>query len=421
MADVLDYQCQHFLRKAIDELPTEQRNQLKSIRLCGQSVMKHLNRVYLIVNERGDVRYHGHTTCKNPFACPVCSARMMEKYRSKVAAAIDVLYKEYFGFMFTLTIPHWSFMTCRETMDILRDTWKYFRMSSFKGRSHGHVFHEFKSDVTIAHHVKVMEHTWGKNGWHPHYHGIMWTPRGNEGRVLDWEKKLSEFWIKAAKRVTLKYWKKNNLHQKVLLKGETYEQLIDRMYKLSDDCQVGLLFSKDKEGNLREVHTGDYICGWGADNEVTGNIGRKASKNGHYTPYQLLLNIDKPEFRKLYIDFCLAVTQKPVVHRVDFSQTGLVKMIEAYQKENGYETEVILKKAPEKSATNWKVLAFFDATQWYELSQMDRWEPVFAEILLVATQRRECLLEFIDSLLPGYSFAYDTLCEIFERDINHTA
>lgn len=424
--NVLDYQAQHHLRRFIRKLPMERQKQLKSLLYCGQSVNKTVGGVYLIASDKGEVRYHGHNYCKNTFCCPTCTAIMMQKYRAKIASAIDMLYKDNFGFMFTLTIPHWKFMSCRETMEILRNTWNYFRKKSFN--KEWHPYQLFDKEVPIVHHVKVLEHTWGKeNGWHPHYHGIMWTPRGKEHRVLDWEERLDKFWIKTAKRETLKYWKKYQLHQKVLEKGETYEQLVERMYDLSKSARdgkivQGLVFSRDSRGQLREVHTGDYLCGWGADNEVTGNIGRKASHNGHYTPYQILLEAQtNPEMEKLYMEFCLDVTKKPVFHRVDFSQTGLCAMIKEWRKTNPIRSDILQKKigGVEDDSKNWKVLAFFSAEDWYELSCQDREQPILASILYVAKCRREILLEFLQHLLPSFSFTRDSNCQRIENELNH--
>jgi len=428
MSDVLDYQSQHYLRNAIRKLSDEKQKQLTSLLLCGQSVNSLIGGVYLLANSKGDVRYHGHTHCKNPFCCPTCSALIMEQYRAKIGLAIEMLYKEHFGFSFTLTIPHWKFMSCRETMEILNESWKYFRLKSFK-RSHGHVYHEFSKVVPIVHHVRAMEHTWGKeNGWHPHFHGIMWTLRGKEHNVLDWEERLDNFWLRIAKQKTLKYWKKHGLHKNVLKEGESYEELIERLYDRSararDYKEVqGLHFSRDKNGRLAEAKSGAYICGWGADNEVTGNIQRKASHNGHYTPYQILLEAPtNPDMERLYIQFCLDVTKKPVMHRVHFSTTGINGMIKEYRKTHPTESCVLQKKIRdgEKSA-DWKVIAFFDDIDWYELCYLDREAPILANILYIAKQRREILLEYLQKLLPSYSFTHNHFCQQIEEQFNGVA
>ena len=427
MADVLDYQSQHYLRKFIRKLNGHQVEQLRNILKCGQSVSPAVGGVYLLANDNGAVKYHGHTHCKNPFCCPTCTALIMEQYRAKISSAIKLLHDDYFGFMFTLTIPHWSFMSCRETMEILNESWRYFRRKNLQ-RGHGHVFDEFNKVVPIAHHVRVMEHTWGKaNGWHPHFHGIMWTKRGKEHNVLDWEQRLDAFWLKTAKRKMIQYWKKHKLHQQVLLKGETYEQLADRMYSQSNYARdnkyvQGLVFSRDSNGRLKQVSTGDYICGWGADNEVTGNINRKASHNGHYTPYQILLEAQSnPAMEKLYIDFCLAVTQKPVMHRVHFSVTGINAMIKEWNKTHPVTSGVMQKKIQDGSLRSWKVIAFFSVVDWYELSILDREQPVFSNILYVARHRREILLEYIHKLLPSFSFERQWHWQKIEDELNHVA
>lgn len=414
MADILDYHLQHYLRRFIGRLPKQQQDELKTLRLCGKSIRRNRDAIYLLASDNGHSRFYGHTTCKNPFACPVCSAKMMEHYRSRIATAIAILHADYFGFMGSFTIPHLHFMSCRETMDILRDTWTYFRMT-FK-RKHGHIFHEWKKATNLAHHVKVMEHTWSKYaGWHPHYHMLFWVPRGKEQEAGKWEEQLNEFWLDIAKRKTLQYWQKRNLHSFLLDKGGTYEAVLDRMFK-ANGSQKGIHFSRDEAGNLREIDSSDYLCGWGADSELTGNVRKEASHKGHMTPYQVL-NAAKtdPYMEKIYIDFCLATR---TVHRVDFSQTGLVKMIVAYQKEHGKQSEILQKKRQEDGAPiQWRIVAYFDKLQWYELCCLDRNAPVFENILFLAKNHIYLLGDYLSSLNiypEKVPHDFDEVCELFK-------
>lgn len=414
MADILDYHLQHYLRRFIGRLPKQQQDELKTLRLCGKSKRNNRDAIYLLASDKGHSRFYGHTTCKNPFACPVCSAKMMEHYRSRIATAIAILHADYFGFMGSFTIPHLHFMSCKETMDILRDTWTYFRMT-FK-RKHGHIFHEWKKATNLAHHVKVMEHTWSKRaGWHPHYHMLFWVPRGKEQEAGKWEEQLNEFWLDIAKRKTLQYWKKNNLHSFLLEKGGSYEAVLGRMFKASD-LQKGVHFSRDEAGNLREVDSSDYLCGWGADSELTGNVRKEASHSGHMTPYQIL-NAAKTDsyMEKIYIDFCLATR---TVHRVDFSQTGLVKMIVAYEKEHGKQSDILQKKRQEDGEPiQWRVVAYFDKLQWYELCCLDRNAPVFENILFLARNHIYLLGDYLSSLNiypEKVPHDFDEVCELFK-------
>jgi len=387
MSNILDYHLQHSFRRMLSRLPEENQAQVKSMRLCNVSLNPHRDAVYLLVSNKGDAKFYGHTTCKNPFACPVCSAKMMEHYRSKIAAAIEALRDEWFGFMVTFAIPHIDLMSCRETMDILQETWKYFRQKYYD-RSHGHKFDEFRKATGLLHYVKVMEHTWGKkHGWHPHFHCIFWVPRGNEEIASEREKELCDFWEHCARRITLKYWQKHKLHPEVIKFEGEYGRLLDRMY-LRNTFHKGVFFSRNKDGSLREVQSAYYLTGWSADKELTGNIRKESSYShmGHMTPYQILTKADTdPEMEKLYMEFTLAVTKRPYVHRVHFSITGINKIIKDWQKEHGKKSAIIQKKSQEDGTpTRWHIVAFFDKIDWYELSCLNRTSPVLSNILYYA-------------------------------------
>lgn len=406
MSEILDYQAQHHLRSYIRKAGLHK--ELKNLLYCGQSITPRTGVVYVMADDEGHAHFHGAAFCKNPFCCPVCSAKMMEKYRERIAAAIKIMKPTHFGMLVTFALPHMGFMTWRETMDILYEAHTYFRKRSFT-RSHGHDMHEFHKLYPVEHNVKVSEFTWSKkNGAHPHFHCIWWIPRDkfDNKAILDWELRLDAFWLKTTKRITLAYWKKNNLHQDILCEGETLERLLERLYNNSRNAQergdnYGLYFSKDKDGNLLEAENGDYIAGWGADNELTGNYQKKASHEGHMTPYQILLAAqhDK-ELRQVYLDYCLAVTRKPVHHRVRFSFTGISKLIDAYLKEERVrESERLEKKS------SWEVVTYFDEEQWYTLCDLDDlYAPILSNILWFAAYRRDLLVDYLRSLGVQYNF-----------------
>lgn len=416
MNDVLDYQAQHYLRSFIRDLPYEERKQLHNVSLCNQHVSRATGGdVYVLVNEElKRSRYYGLMRCKNTWCCPVCTALEMEKYRKYINAAIEMLCKTHFGFMVTLTIPHFKFMGWRETMDILYDTWKYFRLKSFN-RDHGHVFHQFNQEVPTENWVRVGEFTWSeKNGAHPHFHCIWWTPRGNEGKVLDWESRLNDFWLKQARRIAIKYWRKHKLHEDLLNQGawQTYEQLADTVFQsLKNNEQErgrswneAVHFSRDANGNLLEAKTGDYISGWGADNEVTGNCRKEASHSGHLTPYQILIKAQTDSrFRAIYMEFCLAVTRKPVHHRVNFSKNKLFARVKEWLKNQPKEESDRLEK---KSVNKWAVVCYFSEEQWYDILDLEDMtgSPITSNILYLASQSKEILLEYLDGMKIGYQF-----------------
>ena len=394
MNDVLDYQAQHHLRQMIRRLPVADRYQLRNISSCGQKIIKRVgavNGVYLM-SDGEHSKFIGQAHCDNPFCCPICSAKVMEKYRSEIASAIDMFAsKGYVGFMVTFTIPHLKFMKCRETTDILYDTWTYCRSTakSTSNRTHGYnAFREFLSDLDIKHYVRVCEYTYSdKNGWHPHFHCLFWTKACNKDKVLDYEKKLGEFWFKQAERVTLKYWNANKLH-------EDREIMCKRLFDFSRGINNGVTISKKKDGTLMEAESSSYLTGWTADKEVTGNFKRKASHDGHYTPYQILLMAyNDKHWENVYMDFCLSVTRKPVHHRLNFSKTGVRAMIKEYRKTEGYKSSMLVKKT-----TSWETVAFFDEKSWLELLCLNESAPVLSNILFLAISHRELLYEYLENL-----------------------
>lgn len=411
---ILDYQLQHYLRRFIKKLPLEGRQQLKTVSLCGISTNFNTDAVYLLASNKGEAKIHGTTRCKNPFVCPVCSAKEMEWHRANIQSAIELLHKDYFGFMVSFAIPHVGIMGCREVIDILYETWSYFNRRTMS-RSHGHVYHELNKVAPIKHHVRVCEQTWGhKHGWHHHFHCIFWVKRGDEAVVSEWEDKLNQFWLRCARTRTLKYWQKHKLHDNVLQIDGSFDKLLDRMYK-EKTHHKGVVFSRNPDGSLSEVDSAEYISGWGADRELTGNYRKEASHEGHFTPYQILMEArTNPEYEKLYMEFCLAMTKKPVHHRVDFSQTGLRKLVNEWQKVHGKDLLLHQKKSQEVGTpTRWYVVACFDKSQWYELCCLDREAPVISNIMFLAAKYTYLLGNYLDSL--GIELLYDGIPRMYDE------
>lgn len=431
---IIDYHLQHVLRRLIDNEPSETRHQLRNIAKCGQKLIPpgvgSLPVVAVLRSSENQSTLFGHVHCKNPFCCPACSAKIMEGYRAQIASALDMQeHNGEWGFMATFTIPHLKFMSCRETTDILYQTWKYFRARSNNGHKNTtwqHPYFKFAQETGVDSWVRVCEYTYGElNGWHPHFHCIFWIPKDNFGKVLDYEEDLCKFWIAQARRITIKYWKANKLHEE-----QDLEKLADRVFAKADEWQGALKFSRDGNGKLLKATSANYTTGWTADREVTGNRRKEASHENHFTPYQIL---EKAEFHKhwarVYIDFCLAVTRKPVHHRLNFSKNGICKKIAEWQKTHDVESTSQVKK------NTWETVTFFYADDWYEIYSKNRHAPVIANILYLAQnpEHEQLLFDYIKSLgippkrrspefKPGWKVA-DTIADMFSHKLfeNHVA
>lgn len=397
MQDVLDERLHHFLRAEIRKLPINQQMQLKNLKMCGTTVMHGQigvqPAVFLLRNNRNEAKFFGQNTCKNPWACPHCASIRMAKYGKEVGAAIDALWETHAAFMVTFTIPHLRYQSCREVTDILYLTWHDFFANAFADRGRAHtILNKFIIQHEIKHYVRCAEYTYGKNGWHPHFHVLFFTPlKYANDEILQWQNELNQRWLTCAKRVAEKYWQKNNMYTE----GQSLKQRLDMLFVWSGDKNPALKISTTQDNHFLRANSSDYICGWGSDKELTGNRQKIASNPEHLTPYQILsaaADGDK-NMRDLYIEFALQVTRKPVHHRVNFSKTGLKAIIQQHLNSVGY------KEFMKKKQAEWELVCWFTQQQWQELSLKDTHAPVFSNILyLAAINKKDLLIDYLASL-----------------------
>lgn len=342
--------------------------------------------VFLVRNEK-NARFAGVITCKSSWLCPVCSARMMAKYSTEIGIAIDALAQPKYNqtaFMITFTIPHSRNMSAYETTEILYNTWKNFVVhGNKKANSKYYVkvdgkktmkvsdkkttdpFSMFCEEFNCKHRVRVGEYTYGEHGWHPHFHCLFWVDNDKFKYVKDWQATLEKRWLELAKRNTLKMW--NKLYPD---KREKNELRLDFMYGNLDKGSHSCFISVDKTGEVIRQKSSMYICGWGADKELTGNVQNKASAEGHFTPRQLLEKYCEGDEKsgKLYLEYCRATRRKKHA-RINFStRSGIKKIIAEYRKTKEY-AEVMKKKATDEAKANgiWKMVCWFKSEQWRDI------------------------------------------------------
>lgn len=373
---------------------------MRSTLYCGSKVLKagagYEPGVFVIANNE-TAKFWGTTTCKNAWICPVCSARMMSKYAAEIACAIDALKERgQVAFMITFTVPHTSGMTCEETTEILFDTFHDFHIRgnhNLKTRwNNKDPFATFCEEFNCKHRIRVGEYTWGAHGWHPHFHCLFFVDKDKLQRVKDWSDKLNERWLTIAKRRTVKIWCK--LYPKK--SKETHQKRADIMYNKADKVgSKGAYISVDELGNVIEQKSSQYICGWGADRELTGNYKAKATNEGHMTPYQILEKAFEEKHTKgaeaadkwlnLYMEFARAIKRKQH-KRISFgARTGLRQIIAQHKNTVGYR-EIIKKKYMEQVAkvSTWKMVCWFSESQWLKICLLDRKYDVKFWILKLA-------------------------------------
>jgi len=235
--------------------------------------------------EHKTTSYSGLQTCGSVWACPVCSAKIAERRRVEIMAAMAA-HKAVDGCvnLLTLTAPH-------QRTDVLRDL--LYKQSEalkflFKDRSVKNIF----AEMGVIGQIRALEVTHGRksdhnNGWHPHYHFLLFCGSGvdlarfDAPQMMDWATRLYLRWASCCERAGLgtpsfahglklddgskaaKYVSKWGLedemtkgHTKKALHGETPFDFLRAYLEDPNDKQAGALFKEFAETfkGKRQLH-----------------------------------------------------------------------------------------------------------------------------------------------------------------------
>jgi hypothetical protein len=189
--------------------------------------------------------YHGLQVCAMPWTCPVCATKISERRRQEVAKAMQQA--EVLGvkvFLVTLTVPHGLGDDAGQIVDKMTKAWT----SLWQGRRGV----ELRNSLGLFGHIRALEVTHGANGFHPHFHALMFY-HPDQTNFNAWGR-LAYAWQKAA------------------VKAGLPSPSIERGCQVDDGSQAAQYVAKGV---------------WGLESEVTkGHI--KKGKRGSRTPFDLL-------------------------------------------------------------------------------------------------------------------------------------
>lgn len=196
--------------------------------------------------------YGGLMVCGSVWTCPVCASKITEKRRSELAQALEAV-KENGGsaLLLTLTVPHYAHHRVETVLGGLTDA--YRRMTNRAG------FGRFTSAVGCFGRVRTLEVTYGPNGWHPHFHVLLFTDKPTSKRSLAaWSADLLKQWQSACVKSGLPMPNSHGL-------------------SLDDGSRAAAYASK-----------------WGMDHEMTKGHLKTGKTNDHLSPFALLdLHLDR--------------------------------------------------------------------------------------------------------------------------------
>ena len=207
-------------------------------------------------HEHKTAHYGGLQTCASVWACPVCAAKIAERRRAEVLGAM-LVHQSGGGnvHMLTLTVPHQRGDDLAQLLERQAQALKRFA----DDRQVKAVY----TEMGYIGQIRALEVTHGRrsprnNGWHPHYHLLLFTGSGvdlgafSPVNMNDWRARLYLVWARVCELSGL---------------GRP-------------SYQHGLKLDKGDKAS-------DYISKWGLEHELTlGHI--KKGKTGNETPFDLL-------------------------------------------------------------------------------------------------------------------------------------
>lgn len=228
----------------------------------------------------GDVRVHrrsdSHTyysglmACGSVWSCPICAARVAERRRVELIAAIaawralggDVL-------LMTTTVPHTRFDDVLGLLNLHNDTYRRFWRGE-PGR-------RLRESLGMVGFVRALEVTYGDHGWHPHGHTLLFVRAGLD--LEDVKQRLWSRWESLLKRV-----------------GQTPSL---NAFDLQDGSKAARYATKfgltDDDAERR----------WGIAGELTRANTKRSKARGGRTPFQLLDDYTDGDKQagSLYVEF----------------------------------------------------------------------------------------------------------------------
>ena len=185
--------------------------------------------------------YGGLATCGSVWACPVCSAKIAMTRIAEMQKAIA--WNDARGgvtALATFTLSHHSGQTLTAVWDGLSTAWR--KMTNKRA------WRKLRKGIGNDHYIRVVEVTYGVNGWHVHVHVVLFF----DHQVESWEVKNLEVdlyveWHKALSALGLKASREHGVDIRRCSTGLTLEKLGEYLNKMAFEAMGGR-FKKGRAG-----------------------------------------------------------------------------------------------------------------------------------------------------------------------------
>lgn len=234
------------------------------VNICLRLIRPQFNIVNILKTIKQETFHYGNlAVCGSVWTCPVCASKITENRRQEIIQGVDTCQSRGGGvYLATFTVPHYSNQKLQTVLDgisharelmLHRKPWKRLRTA-----------------LMMVGDIRTLEVTYGENGWHPHFHVLLFT-----GMPLTKES------LKALEEGILNQWQKACVSAGLPLPNE-------------HGVSVG-------DG----TKAASYASKWGLEDEMTKGHVKKGKKNGK-TPFDLLRMYQEtsdPKWKKLFQEY----------------------------------------------------------------------------------------------------------------------
>lgn len=137
-------------------------------------------------------RYHGLVVCSRLWQCPVCARRISEQRRQELTIAVNQ--SDMHPILITITLRHHKQDALKELLETLTTAWGKFKS--------GGPWQRMRDEYFWCGDIRALEVTYGKNGWHPHSHILMFTSKPlSSVQVSQLETAMKTRWARIVNRL----------------------------------------------------------------------------------------------------------------------------------------------------------------------------------------------------------------------------
>lgn len=139
--------------------------------------------------------YQGLMACGGVWTCPVCAAKVSERRRQELKDAIQAADALKMNVHFvTLTVPHGVSDDIKVMNDLLSQALKRLSNGKYSVKNQ---LRAIAPESEIHGYIRAFEVTHGQNGFHPHFHILVFTDRGVTANAVGYVYRNA--WIRACK------------------------------------------------------------------------------------------------------------------------------------------------------------------------------------------------------------------------------